>query len=57
MQCMSTYCRVFRWTAAGASGAHLVPAHGPAEVEHNFLKENATTQYHQMGANIARGFG
>lgn len=42
---------------AGGSGDHLVPAHGPAEVEYNFLKENATTRYHQMGANIARGFG
>lgn len=43
--------------AAGGSGANLVLAHGLAEVEYNFLKENATTQYHQMGANIARGFG
>lgn len=57
MQCMSTCGCVSSWTAAGASGAHLVPAHGPVEVECNFPKENATTQYHQMGANIAKGFG
>lgn len=57
MQSMSICGCVSRWTVAGGSGVLLVPAHGPAEVEYNFLKENATTQYHQMGANIARGFG
>lgn len=57
LQCMPICWCVSRWMAAGGSGVHLVPAHGLAEVEYNFLKENATTRYHQMGANIARGFG
>lgn len=51
-----TWC-VSRWTAAGGSGARLVLAPGRAEAEYSFLKENATTQYRQTGANIARGFG
>lgn len=43
--------------AAGVSGASSVPARAHVEVVSNWLKESATTLFHQMGVNTAKGLG